>query len=37
MGEKSPSEGELIARSYFIYLVFGVIAFAAAVIIYVLS
>jgi hypothetical protein len=37
MGDNSPSEGELIARSYFIYLVFGVIAFSAAVLIYVLS
>jgi hypothetical protein len=36
MSDPTPSEGELVARSYFFYTVFGVIAFAAAVIVFVL-
>lgn len=36
MDEQTPSEGELVARDYFLYTVFGVAAFGAAVLIYVL-
>lgn len=36
MSKQTPSEGELVARSYFIYTVVGVVAFAAAVFVFVL-
>ena len=36
MDEQTPSEGELVARDFFLYAVFGVAAFATAVLVYVL-
>lgn len=36
MDDKTPSEGELVAREFFIYTVVGVAAFATAVLVYVL-
>lgn len=36
MEDQSPSEGELMARQYFFYTIFGVAAFATAVLVYVL-
>ncbi len=37
MEPTSPSEGELVARDFLLYTVFGVVAFCSAVILYVLS
>lgn len=37
MDDQTPSEGELVARDFFYYTVFGVVAFSTAVLVYVLS
>lgn len=36
MDTETPSEGELIARSYFFYTVFGVVAFSGVVLAFIL-
>lgn len=37
MANERPSEGELIAREFYLYTVFGAVAFIGAVLVYVLS